>query len=239
MAGISCWLSLLIVFAVFFPTMVIAAENQAGYARDRLQMVDQQIVARGIKDTSVIEAMKKVPRHYFVPEGRRHLSYVDSPLPIGERQTISQPYIVAFMTEVLKLNPEDRILEIGTGSGYQAAILAELVKEVYTIEIIPSLGKKARKLLENMGYRNIFVKIGDGYKGWPGKAPFDAVIVTCAPENIPRALIEQLEDGGRLIIPVGPAGTVQELIMGVKIKDQLKTESILPVIFVPMVRGKK
>jgi protein-L-isoaspartate(D-aspartate) O-methyltransferase len=202
-------------------------------------MVKRQIIARGVKDPGVIRAMKNVPRHLFVPQRYRDSSYIDSPLPIGEGQTISQPYIVAFMTEALDLKPEDRVLEIGTGSGYQAAVLAELVKEVYTIEIVEKLGKRAQQTLDTLGYKNIHVKIGDGYKGWPDKAPFDAVIVTCAPEEIPEPLVEQLEEGGRIIIPVGKAGSVQRLVRAIKKKGRLRTENVMPVRFVPMVKGSE
>jgi protein-L-isoaspartate(D-aspartate) O-methyltransferase len=200
-------------------------------------MVKQQIMARGIGDPRVLEAMRKVPRHLFVPEKYRAFSYRDHPLPIGQGQTISQPYIVAFMTEALDLKPDEKVLEIGTGSGYQAAILAELVKEVYTIEIVEKLGKRAQRTLEILGYKNIHVKIGDGYKGWPEKAPFDAVIVTCAPEQIPEALVQQLNDGGRMIIPVGKAGAIQELVRAVKKKGKLKKKEVMRVRFVPMVKG--
>ncbi len=232
-------LNILLLLSLFLlsPSTVLTQE-QDGFVRLRYQMVSRQIVARGVKDAGVIEAMKKVPRHLFVPEKYRSLSYGDHPLPIGKEQTISQPYIVAFMTEALALRPEDRVLEIGTGSGYQAAILAELVDEVYTIEIIESLGRRAQKTLGVLGYKNIHVKIGDGYKGWPDQAPFDAVIVTCAPENIPQSLIRQLKDGGRMIIPVGSEGTIQNLVKAIKEKGRLKTKSMMPVRFVPMVRDK-
>ena len=199
------------------------------YPRLREDMVRHQIMARGVAEPKVLEAMRKVPRHLFVPEKYRAFSYRDHPLPIGQGQTISQPYIVAFMTEALDLKPDDRVLEIGTGSGYQAAVLAELVKEVYTIEIIEELGKRARKTLEMLGYKHIHVKIGDGYKGWPEEAPFDAVIVTCAPEQIPRALIEQLNDGGRMIIPVGRKGAIQRLVRAVKKKGKLKTKQRIKI----------
>lgn len=211
-------------------------QNQ-NIARER--MVEQQIAARGVKDTRVLDAMRNVPRHRFVPESYQAMAYADFPLSIGEGQTISQPYIVAFMTENLRLTDDDRVLEIGTGSGYQAAVLAEIAGEVHTIEIIPSLGRRAQALLKELGYDNIFVKIGDGYKGWPEKAPYDAVIVTCAPENIPGALIDQLKEGGRIIIPVGKTGSVQELVRGVKVKGKLETQDVLPVRFVPMVKGKE
>ena len=167
----------------------------------------------------------------------RAFSYSDGALSIGEGQTISQPYIVAFMTEALELTPDDRVLEIGTGSGYQAAILAERVKAVYTIEINEKLGKQAGKRLEELGYTNIQVKIGDGYKGWPENAPFDAVIVTCAPEEIPQSLIEQLKDGGRMIIPVGKEGTVQQLVKVTKKGGKTEIQAVMDVRFVPMVKG--
>ncbi len=165
-------------------------------------------------------------------------AYGDHPLPIGEGQTISQPYIVAFMTETLGLKPDDKVLEIGTGSGYQAAILAELVREVYTIEIVGELGKRAQGLLGQMGYLNIHVRIGDGYKGWPEEAPFDAIMVTAAPDEIPERLVSQLKEGGRLVLPVGKTGSVQELILGRKVGTRLKTEKLMAVRFVPMVRER-
>jgi protein-L-isoaspartate(D-aspartate) O-methyltransferase len=207
---------------------------------DRMEtMIANQIISRGIKDTQLIEAMRKVPRHLFVPEDRRESAYDDRPLPIGEDQTISQPYIVAFMTEALDLSPEDKVLEIGTGSGYQAAILAEIVREVYTIETIPGLGEAARERLEEMGYKNISVKIGDGYEGWPEKAPFHGVIVTCAPEKIPKSLINQLTDGGRMIIPVGERRGIQKLVLLRKDKGMVIKKEVMDVLFVPMVKDEK
>lgn len=222
---------------VFALPQTIPALEPDDYTRLREHMVKQQIMARGVEEPRVLEAMRKVPRHLFVPEKYRAFSYRDHPLPIGQGQTISQPYIVAFMTEALDLKPDEKVLEIGTGSGYQAAILAELVKEVYTIEIVEKLGKRARQTLEMLGYKNIHVKIGDGYMGWPEKAAFDAVIVTCAPEQIPEALVQQLNDGGRMIIPVGKAGAIQELVRAVKKKGKLKTKEVMRVRFVPMVKG--
>jgi protein-L-isoaspartate(D-aspartate) O-methyltransferase len=230
--------SLLLFIGIFFWHSMPCAREADDFARLREQMVQHQIVARGVRDPDVIKAMLKVPRHSFVPMARRAYSYEDYPLPIGEGQTISQPYIVAYMTEALDLRPGDRVLEVGTGSGYQAAILAELVKEVYTIEIVEKLGKRARQTLDRLGYTNIHVRIGDGYKGWPDKSPFDAVIVTCAPEKVPRALIEQLNEGGRMIIPVGRSGGVQKLVKAVKKGGRLKTEDVMYVRFVPMVKGK-
>lgn len=198
----------------------------------RKQMVEQQIMERGIKDREVVEAMLKVERHEFVPEEFRDMAYTDGPLPIGEGQTISQPYIVAYMTEALKLKSGDRVLEIGTGSGYQAAVLAEIAKEVCTVEIIETLGRNAEKKLKELGYKNIRVKIGDGYRGWPEYAPFDAIIVTAAPEKIPQPLMDQLASGGRMIIPVGDIW--QELILIEKHDGKITKKEILPVRFVPM-----
>ncbi|MBN1517643.1 protein-L-isoaspartate(D-aspartate) O-methyltransferase [Candidatus Sumerlaeota bacterium] len=212
--------------------------DEAGFVEPRQDMVKQQIVRRGVKDARVLEVMRKVERHQFVPEKYRDEAYDDHPLPIGEGQTISQPYIVAYMTEQLKLKPEDKALEIGTGSGYQAAVLAELCAEVYTIEIVEPLGEEARERLARMGYDNVHVKIGDGYKGWPEHAPFDAIIVTAAPDHVPQPLLEQLKVGGRLIIPVG--SVEQELRVLTRLPDEkpdeIRTseESVLPVRFVPM-----
>ena len=211
-------------------------EEKAGqdlYASKRSAMVERQIRWRGVKDSLVLKAMRKVPRHQFVPENLKDMAYTDRPLPIGKDQTISQPYIVALMTEYLGLKGGEKILEIGTGSGYQAAILAEIAAEVYTIEIIQSLGDNAQKKLKSLGYKNIHVKIGDGYQGWQEHAPFDGVIVTAAPVHIPQPLIDQLKTGGRMIIPVGDY--YQELILITKQKDgSIKKKSVLPVIFVPM-----
>lgn len=206
---------------------------QDPFLQKRIQMVERQIQWRGIKDTLVLKAMRNVPRHLFVPDYVQEQAYVDSPLPIGEGQTISQPYIVAFMTEVLQLKGGEKILEIGTGSGYQAAVLAEIVKEVYTIEIVPSLGLRAEQLLKKLNYKNIHVKIGDGYQGVPEQAPFDAIIVTAAPGHIPQPFVDQLKKGGRMIIPVGDF--YQELMLITKKPDgTVKKQSVLPVRFVPM-----
>jgi len=198
-------------------------------------MVKEQIIKRGIKDKRVIEAMRKVRRHEFVPEEYRHLAYSDQPLPIGYEQTISQPYIVALMTELLNLKGNEKVLEIGTGSGYQAAILAELTKEVYTIEILEPLAISAKNRLKKLGYENVKVRCGDGYKGWPEHAPFDGIIVTCAPEHIPDPLVEQLKVGGRMVIPVGKY--LQELVLITKTEHGIEKRSVAPVAFVPM-RGE-
>jgi len=205
------------------------------FARQRKLMVQVQIRARGVHDKQVLQAMEKVPRHLFVPEDLRDQAYEDGPLPIGYGQTISQPYVVAYMTEQLELDGDEKVLEIGTGSGYQAAILAEIAREVYTIEIIPELGKRAEKTLQELGYKNVHVRIGDGYLGWPEEAPFDAIIVTAAPEKIPQPLIDQLKVGGRMIIPVGEE--YQELVLIKKTPKGIQKERKIPVRFVPM-RGK-
>jgi protein-L-isoaspartate(D-aspartate) O-methyltransferase len=202
------------------------------YTEERESMVKSQIEARGVKDTLVLSAMRKVPRHLFVPQNWRDQSYSDGPLPIGEGQTISQPYIVALMTELLNLKGDEKVLEIGTGSGYQAAILAEIAKEVYTIEIVCSLAEKAEKRLKEMGYRNIIVKCADGYQGWKEHAPFDGVIVTAAPDHIPQPLVDQLKVGGRLVIPVGEV--FQELMVVIKTETGIKKMNAIPVRFVPM-----
>ncbi len=188
---------------------------------------------RGIHEERVLAALAKVPREEFVPKEVRPPSYTDQPLPIGYNQTISQPYVVAFMTEQLQLKRDDRVLEIGSGSGYQTAILAELVADVYTIEIIEPLAKNAEATLIRLGYKNVQVKAGDGYKGWPEHAPFDAVIVTCAPDHVPQPLVDQMKEGGRMIIPVGRLGE-QELYFLEKKNGQLKKRAVLPVRFVPM-----
>jgi protein-L-isoaspartate(D-aspartate) O-methyltransferase len=203
------------------------------YESLRKAMVDQQIVLRGISDPRVINAMLKVPRHLFVPERYRYLAYADTPLPIGAEQTISQPYIVALMTEELALESADRVLEVGTGSGYQAAILAEIASEVYTIEIIEMLGKGAENVLDSLGYSNVKVMIGDGYEGWPEYAPFDKIIVTCAPEEIPQPLVDQLKEGGLMVIPVGSAG-FQYLYRVRKYAGHVEPEKVTPVSFVPL-----
>jgi len=203
------------------------------YNAMRERMVEEQLVDRNIRSKSVLDAMRKVERHQFVPRDIWPSAYDDGPLPIGEGQTISQPYVVAFMTEVLQLSPEARVLEVGTGSGYQSAILAEVCKEVYTIEIIPSLAVKAGELLRSLGYKNVFVRTGDGYQGWPEAAPFDAIIVTCSPSHIPQPLQSQLKEGGKMIIPVG-SSLGQQLIMLRKKNGKVRREWKMDVLFVPM-----
>jgi protein-L-isoaspartate(D-aspartate) O-methyltransferase len=211
------------------------APTAADFAAQRQRMVEQQLKPRGIKDERLLAAMAMVPREAFVPADERGDAYEDGPLPIGFDQTISQPYIVAFMTEQLRLKPSDRLLEIGTGSGYQAAVLAELVADVYTIEIVEPLAKTAEATLQRLGYKNVHLKIGDGYQGWPEEAPFDAIIVTCAPDKVPEPLVDQLKDGGRMVIPVGER-FAQQLYLLEKKNGQLKESATLPVRFVPMLR---
>lgn len=202
---------------------------------ERHQMVEEKIEANGITDEKTLEAMRHVPRHLFVPTHLRPFAYQNRPLPIGHGQTISQPYIVAYMTQALNLKAGDKVLEIGTGSGYQAAILSELTPHVYTIEIVEELARETRSLLTDLGYTTIETKIGDGYKGWKKHAPFDAIILTAAPEEIPPPLIRQLKPDGIMIIPIGATGTAQELIKVTKTgEDDIHKEKLLPVRFVPM-----
>ncbi len=202
------------------------------YAGVRSRMVDEQIAARGVTDGRVLEAMTKVPRHLFVPESLVSSAYTDRPLPIGHEQTISQPYIVGLMTELAELEGGEKVLEIGTGSGYQAAVLAEIADRVYTIEIVEPLAATAAARLDTLGYSNVVVRCGDGYQGWPDHAPFDAVVVTAAPDHIPVPLVEQLAVGGRLVIPVGDY--YQELLQITKTEDGVVERRIIPVRFVPM-----
>jgi protein-L-isoaspartate(D-aspartate) O-methyltransferase len=212
-----------------------ASASDPEYARARERMVRDQIEARGVREPRVLEAMRRVPRHLFVPEAVRSRAYEDYPLPIGHNQTISQPFIVAWMTEALQVTPRSRVLEIGTGSGYQAAVLAEIVAEVYTIEIVAPLAESARRAFEAAGYRNVHAKQGDGYVGWPEHAPFDAVIVTAAPEQVPQPLIDQLRVGGRLVVPVGGRG-IQQMTVITKGPAGVTREERMPVRFVPLVR---
>ncbi len=210
----------------------LSVDEEARFLIMRKRMVKIQIERRGIKERRVLDAMLGVPRHMFVPEQVKDRAYDDGALPIGEEQTISQPYIVAKMTELLALEGNERVLEIGTGSGYQAAVLAKLVRHVYTIEIVPSLARQAEDRLTRMGYDNVSVRLGDGYRGWKEHAPFDAVIVTAAPDHIPPRLVEQLREGGRMVIPVGNAN--QHLTLLVKETNGVREERVIPVRFVPM-----
>ena len=213
----------------------LGAETNDAFALARRRMVAEQLAASGrdITNARVLAAMGKVPRHEFVPESLRSRAYDDYPLPIGQGQTISQPFLVGFMTESLQPRPSDRVLEIGTGSGYQAAVLAQLVAEVYTIEIIEDLANQAAAILKRLGCTNVQVRAGDGFQGWPQAAPFDAIIVTCAPEKVPQPLVDQLKEGGRMIIPVGSAWN-QELMLLHKHGGKLEQQAVLPVRFVPM-----
>ncbi len=213
--------------------------NAQNFERLRENMVRYQIASRDIDHNPTLEAMRKVERHLFVPADLRRRSYDDGPLPIGYGQTISQPYIVAFMTQIIEPKPDDKVLEIGAGSGYQAAVLAEIVEKVYTIEIIPELGKEARERLKSLNYHNVEVKTADGYYGIEEHAPFDAIVVTAAAEHIPPPLINQLKEGGKMIIPVGSPFLVQTLMLIEKKDGKITTSSLMPVRFVPFTRGKE
>jgi len=226
-------------------TMLLACVNAEGqsvendtlfYQLLRQAMIENQIIDRGVSDERVIKAMNDVPRHLFVKESLRDLAYADGPLPIGHNQTISQPYIVAYMTEILQPDTHHIVLEVGTGSGYQAAILSKLVNHVYSIEIIPELGKEAANRLDKLGYDNVTVKIGDGYNGWEEHSPFDRIIVTAAPEQIPKKLVDQLKSGGLMVLPVGKTSFGQDMRVVKKDKTgQVTTQETIPVRFVPMI----
>jgi protein-L-isoaspartate(D-aspartate) O-methyltransferase len=204
------------------------------YQTARQRMVREDIQRRGIDDPAVLQAMLNVPRHLFVPENYRHLAYADRPLPIGEGQTISQPYVVALMTSHLHLNPDDKVLEIGTGSGYQAAVLAELADKVYSVEIIEQLAYTAQERLHELGYTNVWVKHGDGFFGWKEHAPYDAITVTCATPTIPEHLVEQLKEGGRMILPLGDEAFHQSLTVLTKREGEIEQQRVTGVVFVPM-----
>lgn len=224
---------LIILFTIgFFSSL----SGQNKFEIKRKEMVKKQIQARGIADKNTLKALEVVPRHLFVPEEYQDQAYDDGPLPIGYGQTISQPYIVAYMTELLKVGPDDVVLEIGTGSGYQAAILSRIVKKVYTVEIVEELGLAAKERLKALNYDNVEVKIGDGYYGWEEHAPYSGIIVTAASEYIPPPLIKQLKDKGRMIIPVGSPFSVQNLMLVEKSGDKIRTKSLIPVRFVPLTR---
>ena len=213
------------------PTAQAQSKKALAHARNR--MVDEEIVAAGVKDPRVIQSMRTTPRHEFVPRGKRNLAYYDMALPIGNKQTISPPFIVAYMTEQISPKPTDRVLEIGTGSGYQAAVLSPLVRDVYSIEIVEPLGRKAAKVLKRLKYDNVHTKVGDGFKGWAEHAPFDKIIVTCSPEGVPHALVRQLREGGQILIPVGERYN-QTLYLLTKKDGKMVSEKLLPVLFVPM-----
>jgi protein-L-isoaspartate(D-aspartate) O-methyltransferase len=233
-ASLKTALQLLVSTLIILLFVLTSFAGEDLYALKRQQMVEHDIRSRGMKDTVVLDVMGKVPRHLFVDASLRNRAYGDHPLPIGEGQTISQPYVVALMTEALRLSPGDRVLEIGTGSGYQAAVLAEIVKEVYTIEIRKNLADRAELTLRNLGYKNVKVKHGDGYFGWEEHAPFDAIIITASANHIPPPLIKQLKEGGRLIVPLGSTVYFQTLTLATKRKGELDVEQVCPVAFVPM-----
>jgi len=229
----------LVVLAVPSLTNVPSTPATDKFTLERQEMVAEQIRDRGVSDSDVLRAMESVPRHEFVPEEWISQAYADHPLSIGSGQTISQPYIVAAMTELAQIKRGNRVLEIGTGSGYQAAILAMLTDQVYSVEIIPALAESAAARLKRLGYTNVIVKNADGYYGWEEYAPFDAIIVTAAPDHVPQPLVAQLKDGGRLIIPVGPTGGYQTLWRVIKRGDKVVSENIMGVLFVPLTRGAK
>jgi len=218
--------------------MTVAQTGESELRARRYEMVEQQIRQRGVTDARVLEAMRSVPRERFVPVELLHQAYEDGPLPIGSGQTISQPYIVAYMTEVLKVEPTHKVLEIGTGSGYQAAVLSELVRDVYTIEIVADLARRAEAVLQELKRTNVHVRAGDGYAGWPEQGPFDRIIVTAAPEQLPRPLIDQLAPGGLLVAPVGPQGAPQWMTIVEKTADGVVERRTIPVQFVPFTRAR-
>jgi protein-L-isoaspartate(D-aspartate) O-methyltransferase len=223
---------------IFTSGLLLLLLLQQDYTKEREAMVKTQIQARGVKDSATLAAMRKVQRHKFIAANQLSYAYSDGPLPIGYGQTISQPYIVAYMTEIIKPKPSYTVLELGTGSGYQAAVLGEIVRKVYTIEIIDKLGKEASTRLKDLGYKNIDVKIADGYHGWKEHAPFDAIVVTAAAEYIPTPLKEQLKDGGRMIIPVGSPYMTQQLMLIEKTGNKYRTTTMMPVRFVPFKRAE-
>lgn len=230
--GVTIWIMLLFLCS--------SETQQDRFQQQREEMVNRQLIARGINDKAVLNAMRKVERHRLVPQDMVKNAYRDSPLPIGGGQTISQPYIVAFMTQAINPRPDMKVLEIGTGSGYQAAVLAEIVDEVYTIEIVEELARRVQGDLKEMGYTNIHFKIGDGYHGWEEHAPFDAIIVTAAPDQIPPRLVEQLKTGGRMVIPVGERGSIQSLqLIQKRPNGKIRTRKLMPVRFVPFTRSTK
>lgn len=228
---------MLLLSAMLLIGLPAQAQPDTSWADERARMVRTQIEQRGITNPLVLDAMRTVERHRFAPEHDPELTYQDRPLPIGHDQTISQPFIVAYMTALVQPEPSDRALEVGTGSGYQAAVLSSIVDSVYTIEIIPELARTARERLDRIGYDNVVVKTGDGYKGWPEHAPFDLIVVTAAPDHIPDPLTRQLKDGGRMVLPVGAPFRTQQLMLVRNDGGDIKTETITPVRFVPLQRN--
>lgn len=227
-----------LVYILYIIMLIPSLQDEVRMARERNRMVQTQIAARGISDPATLRAMGQVPRHLFVPPSQVHEAYSDRPIPIGYNQTISQPLIVAYMTQLAKPAKGKKALEIGTGSGYQAAILAEIVDSVYTIEIVPELARESAARLKILGYGNVVAKYGDGYRGWPEKGPFDIILVTAAADHIPEPLKEQLAEGGRLVMPVGDPSTVQQLIVLIKRKGRITEQRLEPVRFVPLRRLK-
>jgi protein-L-isoaspartate(D-aspartate) O-methyltransferase len=235
-----CWhtacATMLFVYLLILPPLIQNTHMKAqNWVQLRERMVTDQLRSRDIRSSNVLNAMREVPRHHFIPEAFQHLAYDDRPLPIGLDQTISQPYIVAFMTEQIQPKPGMKVLEIGTGSGYQAAVLAHLGCIVFTIELLPELAQRATQTLSDLKYENVSVKSGNGYLGWPDEAPFDAIIVTAAPEEIPQNLIDQLKDGGIMVLPVGSVNSLQYLKIVTKKGTKIHSESLMPVRFVPMI----
>jgi protein-L-isoaspartate(D-aspartate) O-methyltransferase len=229
-------LGIMVALLSLFPG--IESDQPDPFREKREEMVSSQLVTRGISDKKVLEAFRKVPRHYFVPEEYQRYAYADQPLPIGYGQTISQPYVVAYMTEILEILPGEKVLEIGTGSGYQAAILLEMEAEVYTVEIVKPLSIRSESILNRLGYKGFHIMTGDGYLGWPEYAPFNAILVTCSPTEVPPALVSQLAEGGKMIIPVGQEGYVQHLFLLEKVNGKIKEKKVMAVRFVPMVNEK-
>ncbi len=233
-----CFMVLPVSALLFFMLLSFPVQEDV-YREKREAMVERHIAGRGIKDKAVLNAMRAVERHRFVPTDKMAQAYADHPLPIGAGQTISQPYIVAYMTEVVRPTPHMKVLEIGTGSGYQAAVLAEIVKEVYTVEIVEEHGKAAAERLKKMGYDNVQVRVADGYQGWKEHAPYDAIVVTAGAEAVPPPLLEQLKDGGSMVIPVGPQFKTQTLLLLEKRNGKVSTKRLMPVLFVPFTGGEK
>ena len=227
------------VFLLYLFMLVFFPVQEDAYKEKREKLVEDYIQSRGVKDKAVLQTMRSVKRHMFVPPNLASEAYEDHPLPIGHGQTISQPYIVAYMTEVIKPTPQMKVLEIGTGSGYQAAVLAEIVDQVYTIEIVPEHGKTAAERLKRLGYDNVQVKIGDGYAGWKEHAPYDAIVVTAGAPSVPAPLLRQLKEGGRMVIPVGSPYATQTLKLLEKKNRKVVTKNLMPVVFVPFTREKK
>jgi protein-L-isoaspartate(D-aspartate) O-methyltransferase len=227
-----------LIISILFGLHFTILQQEDQYAAMRKEMINNQIISRGIRNPLTLKAMQKVPRHLFVPAAYRTRAYEDNPLPIGYDQTISQPFIVAYMTELSKPAKSKKVLEIGTGSGYQAAVLAEIVDKVYTIEIIPQLAKEASARLASLGYKNVFTRTGDGYLGWKENAPYDIIMVTAADDHIPQPLLDQLAENGRLIMPVGSPSSAQQIVLAVKKNGKIEKSKLAMVRFVPLLRDQ-